>query len=88
MQKIIKQTETKNYNIDDYRNPPKRNILGYRTKVIVDKDGNRHLMRLAIVKDKNNNTVMKPTSFWHPKTEKFSRLGASLGRKLSDNRKL
>jgi hypothetical protein len=45
-------------------------------------------MRLAIVKDKNNNTVTKPTSFWHPKTEKFSRLGASLGRKLGRKSRL
>jgi hypothetical protein len=67
-QKIIKQTETKNYNVDDYKNPPKNKILGYRKKVIIDKSGTRHLLTLALIKDPiTGKTKTKATSFWHPK---------------------
>lgn len=56
--KIIKKTTTPNYNVDDYKNPPSKNIKKekgedkYRTKVIYDKEGEKHLIKLAIMKKK------------------------------------
>lgn len=59
--KVIKKSESKNYNIEDYRNPPKKNIVGFRTKVIDPTiDGKRVLIRLAVLK----NGKTKATSKW------------------------
>jgi hypothetical protein len=59
-QKVIKQTQTKNYDIDDYRNPPKKNIIGYRTKVIdPDLNGKRVLIRLALLKNGTTKAISK-----------------------------
>lgn len=53
--KVIKKDETKNYNIDDYKNPPKKNIEKdsdgnpkYRRKVVYGKDGKKHIITFAI----------------------------------------
>lgn len=63
---------TKNYVVEDYKNPPKEEISKYRRKEIIDKTGQRHLATFAILnklgqKAKGVKTVM--TSMWHPKTE-------------------
>ncbi len=64
--KSLKVETTHNYRIEDYRNPPKSQVLGYRTKKAGD-----HLVRLAILRRKGprgGRTVA--TSLWHPKSEK------------------
>lgn len=60
------KTETKgNYVIEDYKNPPKKEIKGYRT---VKKDG--HLIKVAIMKNEGpRGGRTKVTSIWHPKNE-------------------
>lgn len=57
--KIIKKEETKNYNIDDYKNPSEKNIQKdennkpmYRRKTIIDKNGKKNIITVAIMKDK------------------------------------
>jgi hypothetical protein len=68
-EKIIKKTTTKNYNVDDYKNPPKKNIQGYRTKTLHSKDnGKKILVKLAIVKDpETGKTKTQKTSIWKEK---------------------
>ena len=77
-QKVIKRTTTKNYSVKDYKNPPKKKIKKekggepkYRTKVVIGKDGTRHLIRFAILKKsgpKGGHTAM--TSHWTRKPGK------------------
>lgn len=63
--RIIKIEVTKNYVIEDYRNPP--NVIKFVKKEIVDRDGYRDLVTLAIVKDpKTGETKTVATSFWRP----------------------
>lgn len=64
--KTIKIEHTKNYVVEDYKNPPKKDVVAYRRKKV---DG--HVLTLAILKKKGprgGRTVV--TSIWHPKTEK------------------
>lgn len=56
---------TKNYVIEDYKNPSKKKIEGFRTKKIIDKDGYKHLIKFALLK--GGGTVK--TSFRHHKNE-------------------
>ena len=63
----IKKEETNNYNIDDYKNPPKKDIIGYRKKIIISKDGRRILVTLALIKNKDGKIITKKTSIWKPK---------------------
>ena len=66
--KVIGQTITKNYNVDEYKNPPKKAIIGWRRKKIIDKDGKEHIVNLAVVKDpKTGKTKTIRTSVWHKK---------------------
>lgn len=72
--KIIKKTSTKNYEVEDYKNPPKKKMKKedgepkYRTKVVKGKDGKKHLLRLAIMKDKGpKGGQTKVTSKWDHK---------------------
>ncbi len=64
--KVIKVEETPNYVVEDYKNPPKKQVLGYRTV----KTPSGHLVRVAILRKKGprggRTTV---TSVWHPKKE-------------------
>jgi hypothetical protein len=58
-----------NYVVEDLRNPPKSQVLGYRTKKLPG----GHLVRVAILKRKGprgGRTVA--TSIWHPKSERSS----------------
>jgi len=68
--KVLKIEEKPNYVIEDYKNPPKKNIIGWRRKKIKDKDGYEHIINLAIVKDpKTGKTKTVATSLWHSKKE-------------------
>jgi len=63
--KIIKIEVSKNYIIEDYKNPP--NAISYVKKTIVDKDGFHNIATLAIVKDpETGDTKTVITSFWRP----------------------
>jgi hypothetical protein len=58
---------SKNYIIEDLKDKPANtDIETYRRKVIYDKDGNRHLLNIAILK---NGKGTKVTSIWHDKKE-------------------
>lgn len=67
--KPIKIEHTKNYVVEDYKNPPAKDVVAYRRKKV---DG--HVLTLAVLKKKGprgGRTVV--TSIWHPKTEKNRR---------------
>jgi hypothetical protein len=69
---VEKIEQTKNYVVEDYKNPPKKFISKYRRKTIIDKDGTRHLLTIAFLnklgrKVTGHKSIM--TSLWHPKTE-------------------
>lgn len=67
--KVIGIETTKNYVVEDFKNPPKSQVIAYRTKKLPD----GHLARIAILKKKGprgGRTVI--TSLWHPKTERES----------------
>jgi hypothetical protein len=73
-QKVIKRVTTKNYKVEDYKNPPKKAIKKedgnpkYRTKVVYGKDGKKHLLKIAITKKagpKGGHTAV--TSKWDKK---------------------
>ena len=70
--KAEKVVVTKNYVVEDFKNPPKEHIEKYRRKEIIDNEGKRHLATFAILNKKGREaegvkTVM--TSMWHPKDE-------------------
>ena len=57
-----------NYVVEDFRNPPKNQVLRYRTV-----RRGKHLLRVAVLKRKGprgGRTVV--TSVWHPKSERKS----------------
>ncbi|MEM3452035.1 MAG: hypothetical protein QW835_00210 [Candidatus Hadarchaeum sp.] len=62
----LKIETSKNYVIEDYPNPPKSKVARYRRKIIYDKEGQRHIATIAVLKDGST----RLTSLWHPKTEK------------------
>ncbi len=69
--------DTKNYKVKELENDldkvPKKNIVGYRRKVVQGKDGSRNLINLAIVKDpETGSTKTIATSHW--KSKKVNRL--------------
>jgi len=60
---------TRHYVVEKFRKKPK-DAMEYRTKVIYDKHGYRHVAKIAIVKHegpRHEHTVL--TSLWHPKKE-------------------
>lgn len=64
--KAIKTVTKPNYVVEDLKNPPKSQILGYRR--VKTKSG--HIINVAILKKKGprgGRTVA--TSLWHPKKE-------------------
>lgn len=64
--KVIKRATTPNYVVDDYKNPPKKDVVAYRTKKVGD-----HLVKVAILKKKGSRGgSTEITSLWHPKSEK------------------
>jgi len=70
--KAVKVVQKPNYTVVDYRNPPRKQILRYRT--VKTKTG--HLVRGAVLRRKGprgGRTVA--TSVWHPKSERKSRRG-------------
>lgn len=71
-QEVIKQVSTKNYTVDDYKNPPKKFISKFRRKSIIDNSGNKHLLTFAILNKEGKKATGKKTiatSLWHPKGE-------------------
>jgi len=70
-EKVEKVEVSKNYIIQDLKDkPPKEDIQTYRRKVTYDKDGNKHIINLAILK---NGKGAKATSIWHTKKEGSAR---------------
>jgi hypothetical protein len=70
-EKVEKVEVSKNYIIQDLKDkPPKEDIETYRRKVTYDKDGNKHVINLAILK---NGKGTKVTSIWHTKKEGSAR---------------
>jgi len=68
--KTEKVEVSSNYIIQDLKDrPPESEIESYRSKVIFDKDGNKHIIRLAILKSGGT----KATSIWHTKKEGSAR---------------
>ncbi len=64
--KVIKTERTPNFVVQDYKNPPKKQVLGYRT--VKTKTG--HLLRVAILRKKGpRGGRTQVTSLWHPKKE-------------------
>lgn len=62
---------SKNYIVQKLKDaPPKEDIETYRRKVTYDKDGNKHIINLAILK---NGKGAKATSIWHTKKEGSAR---------------
>lgn len=69
--KVEKVEVTKNYIIQDLKDkPPESEIATYRRKTVLDKDGNKHIVNLAILK---NGKGTKATSIWHTKKEGSAR---------------
>jgi hypothetical protein len=70
-EKVEKVEVSKNYIIQDLKDrPPESEIETYRRKVTYDKDGNKHIVNLAILK---NGKGTKATSIWHTKKEGSAR---------------
>lgn len=71
-QKVEKIEQSKNYVIEDYKNPPKEFISRWRRKTITDKSGTRHLGTIAFLNKKGRQAIGRKsimTSLWHPKSE-------------------
>jgi hypothetical protein len=69
--RVEKIEVSKNYVIEDLKDKPaEEDIETYRRKVVYDKDGNRHLLNLAILKNGKGTQV---TSIWHDKKEASAR---------------
>lgn len=70
-EKVEKVEVSKNYIIQDLKDrPPKKDIETYRRKVTYDRDGNKHIINLAILK---NGKGTKVTSIWHTNKEGSAR---------------
>lgn len=64
--RAIKIEHTRNFVVEDFKNPPKRQVIGYRRKKV-----GGHVLIIAILRKKGprgGRTVV--TSVWHPKTER------------------
>lgn len=77
-QKVIKKDTTLNYKCEHFRKPPMKNIKKekgepkYRTVETIDDEGNRHLVRVAIMKKKGKRGgTTKATTILHPKNEGY-----------------
>lgn len=67
--KAIKIEQKPNYVVEDFKNPPKKQVLGYRR--VKTKSG--HVITVAIMRKKGTRGGRtKVTSVWHPRTEKKS----------------
>lgn len=63
--KVIKRVTTPNYVVEDFKNPPKKEVKDYRTV----KKGD-HLIKVAILKEEGpRGGRTKATSLWHPESE-------------------
>lgn len=59
-----------NYVVEDLRSPSKKLVLRYRRKVVVDKQGRRHILNVAILRKSGpRGGRTRVTSVWHPKGE-------------------
>ena len=68
--KVDKVEVSRNYIIQDLKDrPPESEISTYRRKVVFDKQGNKHIITLAIKKGGGT----KATSIWHTKKEGSAR---------------
>lgn len=66
--KATKIVQKPHYVVEDYRNPPKNQVLRYRRKKV-----GSHILNIAVLKKegpRGGRTVV--TSVWHPKTERKS----------------
>jgi hypothetical protein len=69
-EKVDKVEVSKNYIIQDLKDrPPESEISTYRRKVVFDKQGNKHIITLAIKRGGGT----KATSIWHTKKEGSAR---------------
>lgn len=58
--------EKPNYIVEDYKNPPKKDVIKYRRKRVGD-----HIITIAVLRKKGpRGGRTKITSLWHPKGEK------------------
>jgi len=70
-EKVEKVEVSRRYIIQDLKDkPPKADVETYRRKVTYDRDGNKHLLNFAILK---NGKGTKLTSIWHTKKEGSAR---------------
>ena len=68
--KVDKVEVSRNYIIQDLKDrPPEEDIETYRRKTVIDKNGDKHLITLAILKSGGT----KATSIWHTKKEGSAR---------------
>jgi hypothetical protein len=66
----VKVVRKPNYVVEDYRNPPQRDVQGYRTVRLPD----GHLARVAIMKRPGpRGGRTRITSLWHPRNERGRR---------------
>ena len=77
--KVIKTETTPHYKCAHYKKPPKKEIKKeegkpkYRTKEIIDDEGERHLIKVAIMKKKGKRGGRtKMTTLMHPKGERYT----------------
>jgi hypothetical protein len=81
--KVEKVEVSKGYIIQDLKDrPPESEISTYRRKIIFDKDGNKHIITLAILKGGGT----KATSIWHTKKEGSARSMLSRMKKKNPDR--
>lgn len=67
MARKYKVERTKNYVVHDYRNPPKKQVLGYRRI----KTGDGRIITVAIMRKKGpRGGRTRVTSIWYPRGKK------------------
>lgn len=78
-QKIIRKSTTPNYKVEHFKKPAKKTIKKeegrpkYRTVETFDDEGERHLVKVAIMKKKGKRGgTTKATTIMHPKSEKYT----------------
>ena len=63
-QKVLNVVEKPNFNVSDYKQPPKKDITTYRSKKLPD----GKVLKFAIMKHSGSNGgKTKLTSIWRPK---------------------
>lgn len=73
--KVIKTEDKPNYTVEDYKNPPEKDIQKdennkpmYRKKVVYGKDGKKRILTVAVMKDEGpQGGKTEVTSKWKEK---------------------